>query len=239
MKNLKQIIRENLELLSEDKPSPYRKKGDEKYPNLVTAKEIYWAFDQPGTNTSDLLKAIKKINSPNDFNEVNSFYTMLQQYKDLADALNQELEISGTGGVADNLPDFKQIKDHLQSKGVTVSGGWDGKQQKPIVITGPAPQPAPQPAPKTDDKKQQQKNDGSKQQTTPKDTTTVDLQTLISKTPYAKEIITSKSQTGIDGRWGKKTSTALLKILNDYQSKPKVDQYADLGITSKEESLDD
>lgn len=249
MKNLRQIIRENLELLfEEDKPSPQIKKGDEKYPNLVTAKEIFWALDDkygfPGTDVNKLLSAIQKINSSKDFNEVNSFYTMLGQYEDLADALNQELEISGTGGLADNLPDFKQIKDHLQSKGVTVSGGWDGKQKKPIVITVPAQQPAPQPDPKTDDKKQPQKKggtktDGPKLQVTPLDTTTRDLQTLISKTPHATEIITSKSTTGIDGRWGKKTSTALLKILNDYQSIGKVDQYGDLGIGSKEEGLDD
>ena len=52
-------------------------------------------------------------------------------------------------------------------------------------------------------------------------TETIEIQTMISKTKYANDLQTTKSKTGIDGYWGKRTSEALLRLLNDYENKTK------------------
>ena len=52
-------------------------------------------------------------------------------------------------------------------------------------------------------------------------TETIEIQTMISKTPYANVLPTTKNKTGIDGYWGKRTSQALLSLLNDYENKTK------------------
>ena len=210
MKNLRQIIRENLKQIVKEQGS--LPPAFDKYTYYKDiAYRLYDAMEGGGTDPEEVVDAIKRINNPEDYYEVESLFKTYNLYPSISDAISKEFRIRGTTGLMDDYQEFLQIKNHLESKGIKVSGGWEGGQEKPVIITVPPPKTVP----KTDDKKQQpQKKDntktgGSKPQVTPQDTTTRDLQTLISKTPHASEIITSKSKTGIDGRWGKKTSTAL------------------------------
>ena len=224
MKTLKDIIRKNLNLISErNYKNAYLKKDDNE--TVKAAKNIFWAFDDFGTDMDRLMKAIYSIKTAQQFYEVNELYSQLEQYPSIADGLSKELEISGTGGFADNLGDFNKIKNHLKSIGVTVSGGWSGTKQTPIAITAPKTTTTP-PSP---EKKSPYKSDEgelayhksldkSKPSVKPvSNPSTKEIQTLISKTEFANMIKTPKSPDGIDGIWGPKTSRALMGILNSYE----------------------
>ena len=227
MKTLKDIIRKNLNLISEQNyKNAYLKKDDNE--TVKAAKNIFWAFDGGafgGTDIDRLMKAIYSIKTGQQFYEVNALYSQLEQYPSIADGLSKELEISGTGGFADNLGDFNKIKNYLKSIGVTVSGGWSGTKQTPIAITAPKTTTSP---PSPEKKSPYKPDEGelayrksldkSKPSVKPvSNPSTKEIQTLISKTEFANMIKTSKSPDGIDGIWGPKTSRALMGILNSYE----------------------
>ena len=236
MKTLKDIIRKNLNLISEEETIPNietklkTQLGNDYTRILKIATEIYYAFKGGmfgGTNVEDLISAIEQINSPSDFTNVNWVYSTYfnSQYPDIATGLSKELEITGSRGRADNLEDFEKIKKHLNNKGVTVSGGWDGKKQVPIVITAPKTTTPPLSPEKKSPYKPDEGElvyrkslDKSKPSVKPvSNPSTKEIQTLISKTEFADMIKTSKSPDGIDGIWGPKTSRALMGILNSYE----------------------
>lgn len=235
MKTLKDIIRKNLNLISEEEITAQdiqaklkAKLGDDYTRILKIATEIFYAFKGGifgGTNVEDLISAIKQINNPSDFSNVDWVYsTFYKQYPSIADGLSKELEIKGSKGLSDNLEDFEKIKNHLNNKGVTVSGGWDGEKQVAIVIT---PQKTKTDSgkktknPEKDKSKSEKQNQNSNTQKLVINNDIKDIQTMISKTPYANVLPTKRSSTGIDGYWGKRTSQALLSLLNDYENRTK------------------
>lgn len=238
MKNLKNIIRKNLNLISEEETTQnidaqLKAKLGNNYTRILNiATEIYNAFKGGifgGTNVEDLISAIKQINSPSDFTNVNWVYSTYfkSQYPNIATGLSKELEIKGSRGRADNLEDFEKIQSHLNSKGVTVSGGWDGEKQVPIVITpqktetDSAKKTGETPLKNDSQEKEKSKNKSEKEKKLFVNNDIKDIQTMISKTPYANVLPTKRSSTGIDGYWGKRTSQALLSLLNDYENKTK------------------
>lgn len=237
MKNLKNIIRKNLNLISEEETIQNidaqlkAKLGDDYTRILNIATEIYNAFKGGilgGTNVEDLISAIKQINNPSDFSNVDWVYSTYfkSQYPDIATGLSKELEINGSRGRADNLEDFETIQSHLKSKGVTVSGGWDGKIEKQVPIKITVPNTETDLTKKTnnsekDKSKSEKQNQNSNTQKLVINNDIKDIQTMISKTPYKNLLPTKRSSTGIDGYWGKRTSQALLSLLNDYENKTK------------------
>lgn len=247
MKTLKDIIRKNLNLISEEEITAQdiqaklkAKLGDDYTRILKIATEIFYAFKGGifgGTNVEDLISAIKQINNPSDFSNVDWVYSTYfkSQYPNIATGLSKELEISGTKGKADNLEDFEKIQNHLNRIGVKVSGGWHGGQQVPIAIIVPKTETDSTKNSEKDKSKSEKQNQNSNTQKLVINNDIKDIQTMISKTPYKNVLPTKRSSTGIDGYWGKRTSQALLSLLNDYENKTKNNNnYEFLNLTKKE-----